>query len=253
MKEDLPVFSVDKKSPVPIYHQISFALRERIIDEMLQSGDKLPSEHTLAEEYGVSRITLRQALSELERDGIISKQRGRGVFVHINPKPLVQEFNLPSLLGRKLNQEGINIEPEVITIKQCKGISSINEKLQLQEDEMLVFIKRLFLYNNKPIALNRSWIAASKVPNIEEEGLIHNHLSITLTDRYNLETVSIHNTIEASHCSASDLKLLEIAYQTPMCIITAISFGIDSKPIEFSRTTWLGDHVKFTFNIDKSK
>ncbi|NCB03848.1 MAG: GntR family transcriptional regulator [Spirochaetia bacterium] len=252
MKEEFQVFSVDKQSPVPIYHQIASGIRERIIAEILQSGDKLPSENTLAEEYGVSRITLRQALSELERDGIIIKQRGKGVFVHNNPKPLVQEFNLPNLLSRKLHQEGITIEPVILVLEKCKSITSINQELEIEEKEPLVFIKRLFKYNEKPIAVNRSWISASKVPGIVEEGLIHNHLSVTLAERYNLETVKIHNTIEAAHCSASDLKLLEIAYQTPMCIITATSYDKYSSPIEFSKTNWLGDHVKFTFNIDKS-
>jgi len=252
MKEEFQVFSIDKKSPVPIYHQIASAIRERIIVEMLQPGDKLPSENTLAEEYGVSRITLRQALSDLEREEIIIKQRGRGVFVNINPKPLVQEFSLPSLLSRKLNQEGINIEPIVLTIEQCKGILSVNKQLQIPEKENLVFIKRIFTYKGKPIALNRSWISASIVPGIIEQGLINNHLSVTLSERYNLETERIHNTIEAAHCSASDLKLLKVAYQTPMCIITAVSFDSAKVPIEFSRTTWLGDQVKFHFNIDKS-
>ena len=68
------VHQVDKTSPVPVYHQISDDLISRIIAGEWLPGDRLPSELEFTEAYQVSRVTLRQALAELERQGIISRQ-----------------------------------------------------------------------------------------------------------------------------------------------------------------------------------
>ena len=68
-------FSIDRSSPVPAYYQIQLDLSDRIQRGEWNDRKQLPSESTLAEQYAVSRITLRQALAELEKDGIIKKSR----------------------------------------------------------------------------------------------------------------------------------------------------------------------------------
>ena len=243
---------VDKESPMPIYHQIATALRTRIIEETMQAGDKLASEKQLSEEYDVSRITLRQALAELEREGIIRKRKGMGAFVALNPRPIIQDLSLPSVLGKKLLREGIVLEPEVLECRREAASVAINRALRIAEDASLVYIERLFNQEGHPIALNRSWLPEARVPDIVERGLISNHLSVTLAERYNLDPARIDNTIESAHCTPADMKLLRMSFQAPALIVTATSFDSEDHPVEFSRTIWLGDRVKFHFNIERA-
>jgi DNA-binding GntR family transcriptional regulator len=234
---------------MPIYHQISGALRARIIEGALKVGDKLPSEKQLSDEYEVSRITLRQALAILEREGVIRKQKGMGAFVAMNPRPIIQDLSLPSVLGRKLAREGIILEPEVLTLRRESPSPGISDKLRISHENYLVFVERLFLLEGHPIALNRSWLSEALVPDMVERGLVRGHLSVTLTERYGLNPVRIDNTIESAHCTPADMKLLRMDYQSPAIIVTATSFDPSGNPIEFSRTIWLGDRVKFHFDI----
>src|SRR5690242_5439523 len=74
-------FELDRRSPVPVYIQISDAIRERIEAGELRPDAVLPSSQLLCEKLGITRMTLRQAYAVLEREGLIDAQRGRGTFV----------------------------------------------------------------------------------------------------------------------------------------------------------------------------
>lgn len=252
MEQQSAGFGLDKNSPMPIYHQIAAALRQRIMENSMQAGDRLPSENELSELFDVSRITLRQALAELEREGIITKRRGMGAFVATNPQPLIQELSLPSVLGRKLRAEGIVLEPEIITLHRETATAVVGNALGVEQNAPVVHIERLFLLEGHPIALNRSWLALERVPGIVELGLLGNHLSITLAERYNLDPARIENTIETAHCSPAEMKFLHMSFQAPAIVVTAISYDEADRAIEFSRTLWHGDRVKFRLTIERS-
>ena len=69
------------QGPTPLYHQLKNILKSRILSNELKGNQRLPTEAELCMEYNVSRITVRQALSELMKDGLIYRDRGRGTFV----------------------------------------------------------------------------------------------------------------------------------------------------------------------------
>jgi len=72
---------LDEKSPVPLYHQLSQILREKIEQEEWKEGEQIPTELELCEEFGLSRGTVAQALRELEDEGLVYRKQGRGTFV----------------------------------------------------------------------------------------------------------------------------------------------------------------------------
>ncbi len=72
---------------VPYYYQIASILRRKIEEGEFSPGSKLPNEHELAESFGVSRVPVRRALSLLEKENLLTRQRGRGTFVAENPPP----------------------------------------------------------------------------------------------------------------------------------------------------------------------
>ncbi|MEH7377798.1 MULTISPECIES: UTRA domain-containing protein [Bacillaceae] len=137
-----------------------------------------------------------------------------------------------------------------MTSSVCEPISHINEFLKISKEEKLVYFKRLFLYNNKPIGLNRSWLAYSMVPGIVDSPLIGNHLSKTLLQNYNLSPVYLENSLQSIIPNAADMKLLNVQYTVPATLLKSVSFLMDRTPLEYSETIWLGDSVKFTFNTN---
>jgi DNA-binding GntR family transcriptional regulator len=240
---------IDKNSPIPAYHQITLVLRKKILTGEWAEGTKIPKEEVLASLYGISRVTTRRALDVLEKEGLVRRQKRRGTLVLKVPQPVIHDFSLPSVLCAKLGQRGISLNAGTLELKSVPQIPFINTILKLKYEQPLVYIKRLFLYDKTVIALNESWISQELVPDIVEKGLIDNHLSLTLTKRYNLSPVHIQNTIEAVSLNADAIQILGVSAETPIMAITSTSFLPYDVPLEYSQTLWRSDRVRFSFGL----
>ena len=80
--------AVKPSSPVPLYHQVANVLQARIFSRTARPGALLGTEKDLAEEFGVSRVTVRKAIDILARDGLVEPRRGRGTFVSSDARPV---------------------------------------------------------------------------------------------------------------------------------------------------------------------
>ena len=94
---------VDRASPIPAYYQIAVDIHQRISDGEWRAGDKLPPEITLAQEYQVSRMTLRKALGQLADEGILDRRPGDGTFVNLGYLDLA-EFSYQRQLQNVLDE-----------------------------------------------------------------------------------------------------------------------------------------------------
>lgn len=237
---------IDKQSPIPAYHQITSHLKERISLGEWQLGDKLPAEESLAQEYRVSRITLRQAMAELEQQGLISRQRGRGAFLTGLPSPFIQSLNLP---GMDQAVHRLQYDREILEWQQTDQVEpALRQAFSLTEKRPLIHICRLFLHEGRPLALNRVWIPEELVPGILEEGLLNGSISETMSQRYGQSFARIENFMAAGRLNAADAALMKSAYDTPVLEILSTHYLADGQPAEFSRTLWVGSLVRFHFS-----
>ncbi len=240
---------IDKNSLIPIYHQISTILKERIEKHEWGINDKFPSESELSEQFNVSRLTIRRALNELIHHGLIKSFRGLGSYVQKIPEPIIHDFSLPSILYSKLGKKGIMLKAQIIELRYQEPVIHINESLKIDNSEKLVYIYRVFLLDDKAIALNQSWLPSKLVDGLVEGGLIDNHLSFTLSNVYNLKPVHIENTLSAAKGNAKEIALLDISFDTPLIIVSSISYLPNDIPLEYSKTAWIGDRVNFHFSM----
>lgn len=178
--------SIDRNSPVPAYYQIQLDLSDRIQRGEWNDRKQLPSESTLAEQYAVSRITLRQALAELEKDGIIKKSRGCGAKICEKPAPFVHKMDFYSIVATHEGHDGKQVTSQVLNIRRFDmPTEDVIEHLQLEPGTPVVYIKRLFLFDDKPLAVGRSWLSLARFPGLDETGLGEKGLTATLRSRYN--------------------------------------------------------------------
>ncbi|MDR0387380.1 MAG: GntR family transcriptional regulator [Treponema sp.] len=244
---------IDRDSPIPAYYQIELDLKKRITRNEWTINQSLPSEAELAVQYNVSRITLRQALAELEKDGIIKKYRGKAAVINSVPAPFVHDLSYVLVSGKRLTREGYEettITAEVLQLERLPSFfPEICEGLALSSGEMVVYMKRLFLLGGEPIAIGKSWLPNSLVPDFVEQGLIENSLSKTLTQRYRISAARVEDYLDAVRPTRSEYELLRSTYDAPLIVIKGISYLSNGKPLEYSQTTWLGDKVRFHFSL----
>lgn len=237
---------IDKQSPIPAYHQITSHLKERISLGEWRLGDKLPAEELLAQEYHVSRVTLRQAMTELEHQGLVTRKRGRGVFLTGTPTPFVESLNLP---GMDLGIHHLRYDREILGWERTEQVEpALRQTFSLTETRPLIHLSRLFLLEGKTLALNRVWLPEELVPGILEDGLLNGSISDTMAQRYGEPFVRIENYIAAGRLNAADAALMRSTYDTPVLEILSTHFLADGRPAQFSRTLWIGSLVRFHFS-----
>lgn len=244
-------FSIDRNSPVPAYYQIQLDLSDRIQRGEWNDHKQLPSESTLAEQYAVSRITLRQALAELEKDGIIKKSRGCGAKICEKPAPFVHKMDFYSIVATHEGHDGKQVTSQVLNVRRFDTpTEDVIEHLQLEPGTPVVYIKRLFLFDGKPLAVGRSWLSLARFPGLDETGLGEKGLTATLRSRYNTIIRRFNDAIEAVRPAPDERNLLDVSYDCPLLMVRGLSFDQHNVPVEYSTTYWLGDKVRFTVSMN---
>lgn len=241
---------IDRDTPIPAYFQIQMDLNERIKRGEWAETHRLPSEGALAEHYNVSRITLRQALAELEKDGIIKKSRGRSAVICENPQPFIHKLNYALVSANHSHNGEHDITATVLTLERYDTpYPQIANALAMAPGVPVAYLKRLFFLDGKPLAVGRSWLSLERFPDIDRLGLDDGQLSGTLAKRYGVFAVRVDDAIEAVRPTPSDLELLKVPYDTPMLSVRGISYDAVNQPVEYSTTLWLGDRVRFQMTI----
>lgn len=165
--------AVSVESPVPLYHQVELALRQKVLTGELPLGAPVPTEVQLQEAYGVSRSTVRKAIDELVQDGLIVKRHGVGTFV---AEPKATSYACLSSFTAEAIRQGRSPGTEVLEFEIAAGRQPGAHQLGLGLEEPIVFAKRLRLLDGRPAFLASSFLPRRIVPeltagSLEVEGI----------------------------------------------------------------------------------
>jgi GntR family transcriptional regulator len=136
---------------VPRYLQIADLLRKRIARGVWRQGEKLPSLETLMEEFGVARVTVRQAVELLSREGLLLAQRGKGTFVTSTPTPRrwQREWQTVHASVEALAQAFQDTKPRIVTIDESISSAPLHEEDGLAA-ERYVYMRRVHSEKDEP-------------------------------------------------------------------------------------------------------
>lgn len=143
-------------SPIPLYTQIKDILRERILDGTYKAHEQLPSESEMSNLFGVSRITVRQALSDLQNEGLIFRIPGKGTFV-AKAKAFQQLMQLEGFAEAMLRM-GYEIYNKVISHKSVAASPIVAHKLKLKPGTPVTEIKRVRHLNREPLSMEITYL-----------------------------------------------------------------------------------------------
>jgi DNA-binding GntR family transcriptional regulator len=222
--------TIDRSSPVPLYHQLAEQLGTAIASGQLQPGDPFENEIALAERLSLSRPTVRRAILELVNKGLLLRQRGLGTTV-ANRK-VHRRAELTSLYDDLKRDGG---RPATVVLKhELVRDEQVAAALDLPADAELLSIVRLRYSADRPLAVMRNWLPPA-FNDLTRERLEEAGLYAALRDR-GVRPVVAHQTIGARMPTAAERRHLELKASEPVLTMTRSAFDSVGSPVEH------GDH-----------
>lgn len=220
-------------SDQPVHARISHWLENLVVSGELMPGDKLPPEVEIATALGVSRMTLRQALSAVEAKGFIDRRRGRfgGSFVAA-PRFELDHAALP---GFTEQMRRIDVAPGAMVLRASTRRPDIvvSKALGLRRTDYVHEIQRVRTANGESIILEEAYLPAEPFPGLISKDL-HGSLYAVMRD-YGLSPCTADERIEAAPATLEQSEILGLAPASPLLIIVRTSYADNGLPVEFSR------------------
>jgi len=204
-------------SPLPLYHQIANILRSRIDVREWSPGEQLPAESALAASFGVSPMTVRQALSLLVQEGRLQRRQGLGTFVTEQPES-VDRVRL-TVPFHEVTSGVVGLKVQLLDVEQVRGPRQILGMLGVQPGETAVRIRRVRLSGNRAmsyaIAYLPDWLGQALSP----EDLGNPLLIDALESRSGVYFKEANQTIEASLADEDTASVLHMAVGAPVLLV----------------------------------
>lgn len=232
----------ERDSSTPLYIQIANNLRRQIAEGRIATGEALPSERSLCESTGASRITIRKAVDQLIEEGLLFRKHGSGTFVS---KRI--EVTGTYLSGFSDDARSRGQSPGSIWLMKVYANPTPDEATILKISTMskVARLGRVRLSEGEPLAIEHAIVVASFLPPIEE---IDDSLYAALESCGN-RPVTGRQKIRASLASPTEAGLLSIRENSEILRIERITRRADGSVVEFTRSAYRGDRYEFVTDL----
>jgi GntR family transcriptional regulator len=227
----------------PLYLQIASAIESGIADGRYEPGYRFPPEPELAASLGVSRLTLRQALTVLERRGLIDRLVGRhgGTFVrkwHV-------DRDLTSFAGfsEQLRRQGLVAGAKVLSACELPATPAVADGLDIAEGSAVFEVQRLRLASGTPVVLECSSFPAEAFPGLLDEPLDQSLYGL-LGDRYGRRPTHAREVLDPVAADRRAAKLLGVGAGTPVLLVERTAFDGEGTPVEYATDLFAGDRTR---------
>ena len=239
-----PAGIISRSSPVPYYFQLSSFVEKKIQDKEWIAGSTLPSEQEFCEKLGISRTVVRQAISDLERKGLVLKQNGKRTTISF---PKYDGGLMQSMRGfyEDAVAKGKKPETKVLEMKSVPASGEIANALQLKEGEPVILLNRLRFLDGEPEVLVVTYLPEKLCPRLVEADLSNQSLYEWLAREYGHRIAKGSRTIEAVAADRQDAKLLGLRLGSPVLLLKSIGRLADGTPLEFFIARHRGDRSQF--------
>jgi len=239
--------ALEPEELAPLYHQITETLTRQIHSGRWRSNDELPSEAGLCAHFGVARGTLRRALDDLQRRGLIVRHQGRGTFV-AQPK-----FE-GSVLGSYRNYRGgagVPHDPEsrLLGIERRRAPPDLQRLLRLGPRDDVFEVRRLQFMGGHPITASTSFLPAALCPGLAQLDLEHEPFYGVLESRYGLAFLRAEEFLEPANADEYVARHLEVPEGTPVFRVERHTYLVGDRPAEFRQAYMRGDRYRYRIDL----
>ena len=223
-----PFSAAAPAADVRLYSRIREELRERIASGAWQPHDRLPSESDLMSLYGVSRITVRQALSDLQKERLIFKVAGKGSFV--SPAKPFQELGRLQGFAEAMGALGHETYNRVLAVSTAAASEEVAQLLLLAVGQPVVEIRRVRHVGAQPVSLDLTWLPLALGQRVAREDLAVRDIFGILEADCGSPLGHADLVIDALLADAEQAALLGVEAGAPLLHIERLTHGADGRP-----------------------
>ncbi|MEV4648518.1 GntR family transcriptional regulator [Saccharopolyspora sp. NPDC049357] len=238
---------------VPLYRQVEAELLRRIRAGTLKPGERLPTEPELAAEWGVNRLTIRQAIGELARAGHVTVRQGSGT--HVAAEQLTVEYALPTLASADADVGSATAMPipgqedqteTLVEVSEQDAFPAAQEALGLSEP--LLRVDTLVEAGGQPLLMSSYWLHAERFPGFA--GHLADRIAPleVLREHYGVNLRHAWRALTATLASSADATLLDIVPGSPVMFREGANVDEQRVPTLYLQRRIRGDRIKFTMN-----
>ncbi len=225
------------------------ALRDGIQRGDWRTHERLPSESQLIEQHGVSRITVRLALADLEAEGLIVRVQGKGSFVA--PAPVRQELSRLQGLSEALGGQGREVLTRVLSLGPGKLPPRAAQALGLASGTPCMVLQTLRFADGRPLSLNSTWIEPTLGAGLDEAMLAQTDLLTIYETRMNLRVTRAMVDITSALANARQRKLLDLAAPASVLQVERTVFTTGERPVHVESSVYRPD--AFSYRLELSR
>jgi GntR family transcriptional regulator len=244
---DLPLTAIDTNSPIPLYFQVEADMRRLLDSSYVLPGDLLPTEHDLAQAYGVGRHTIRTALARLVGDNLIVRKAGHGTVVRGRDDR--RQFSLARSFTRQMVEMGVQPHSRVLLKSETTILRNFPKPLAGRIGAVCLRLNRLRYGGDEPIGLQESYILMERCPNLWDHDFATQSLYEILAHEYHLTISEITHTITATTADRKQADLLAVDVGAPLLVVNTTAFLDDHELIEFSISHYRADKYEYTTTL----
>jgi GntR family transcriptional regulator len=244
-----PAAQVVPMSSVPLHTQIREIIRRKVLDGSYAPHTQMPSESQMMESYSVSRITIRQALGDLQKEGLIFKVPGKGSFV-AKPKAF-QNLSRLQGFGEAMGPSGYETYSQVLSTRRVAADATVARRLGLAPGKPVFELQRLRYLNREPISVDHSYFPLALGERLAQEDLATRDVFVILENDFALQLTHAEVQIEAISADEFLARQLRIDEASPLLRIERLTYA-DQQPIDFEYLYYRGDAFQYRLRIDRT-
>ena len=231
---------VEANSVIPLYKQIVRALSDSIANGTYRPGDKLPTEAELIEQFGVSRITVRSAIKEIEDAGLVKRARGKGTFVSSDTQMYAADdresfTHSCQLAGKQASTRVLAMGWDFPSLRDAKFLG-------VDDTQKVLRSRRLRLVDDKPTMLETNSYSAA-LSFLEHESLEDSLMAVL--DRQGIKMGPNTRTLEVCYASELEAAYLNVELDSPLLLFVDRRYAPSGEPLFISRQVYCTERLKF--------
>lgn len=235
-------------SPLPLYHKVYLLLRQRLLDGVYGTDEPLPGEHALAQEYGVSRLTVRRALDTLSADGLVSRRQGRGTFAQA-PAQLLgpqQGASVDALMAH-LSRMGMRTQVRLLELAVEPAPAAVAARLEVQPGAPVHRSIRVRSHQGEPFSYLQTYVPDAIGRRISRKALASKPLLQIFGD-LGIRVSGAEQGIRAVLADPPVAEALGVPVASPLLNIRRLVRDAAGRPVEYLDARYRPD--RFEYRLD---